>query len=53
MADAPPTRGRLARSEFLRFERHGVLAHLTVDRPEARNALTLSMASGSATRLTM
>ena len=32
--------------QFLRFERHGVLAHVTVDRPEARNALTPAMYFG-------
>jgi enoyl-CoA hydratase/carnithine racemase len=31
---------------FLRFERHGSLAHLIVDRPEARNALTPAMYFG-------
>lgn len=31
---------------FLRFERHGPLAHLVVDRPEARNALTPAMYFG-------
>ena len=47
MADAPrPPEGDWLGSEFLRFERHGVLAHLTVDRPEARNALTPSMYFG-------
>ena len=32
--------------QFLRFERHGVLAHVIVDRPEARNALTPAMYFG-------
>jgi enoyl-CoA hydratase/carnithine racemase len=33
-------------TQFLRFERHGPLAHVVVDRPEARNALTPAMYFG-------
>lgn len=31
---------------YLRFERHGVLAHCVVDRPDARNAMTPAMYFG-------
>src|SRR5688572_9373327 len=33
-------------TEFLRFERRGPLAYVTVDRPQARNALTSAMYFG-------
>ena len=47
MADAPRApEGDWLGSQFLRFERQGVLAHVTVDRPEARNALTPAMYFG-------
>ena len=47
VADAPrPPEGDWLGTQFLRFERHGVLAHVTVDRPEARNALTPAMYFG-------
>jgi len=36
----------LAGTPYLRFERHPPFAHLTVDRPEARNALTQAMYFG-------
>jgi enoyl-CoA hydratase len=41
-----PPEGDWLGSQFLRFERHGSLAHVTVDRPEARNALTPAMYFG-------
>lgn len=41
-----PPRGDWMGTQFLRFERHGPLAHLVVDRPQARNALTPSMYFG-------
>ena len=41
-----PPDGDWLGSQFLRFERHGPLALLTVDRPEARNALTAYMYFG-------
>ena len=47
MADTPrPPEGDWLGSQFLRLERHGVLAHVVVDRPEARNALTPAMYFG-------
>jgi enoyl-CoA hydratase len=46
-ATAPrPPSGDWLGTPFLRFERHGALAHCIVDRPEARNALTPSMYFG-------
>jgi enoyl-CoA hydratase/carnithine racemase len=41
-----PPDGDWLGSQFLRFERDGVLATCTVDRPEARNALTPAMYFG-------
>ncbi len=35
-----PPRGDWLGTPFVRFERHGSLAHCIVDRPEARNAMT-------------
>lgn len=47
MADAArPPEGDWLGTPFLRFERHGPLAHVTVDRLDARNALTPSMYFG-------
>jgi len=45
MTSGPPD-GDWMGTPYLRFERHGPLAHLTVDRPEARNAMTPSMYFG-------
>ena len=42
-----PPDGDWLGTPFLRFERHGSIAHVTVDRPEARNALTGAMYFGS------
>src|ERR1700733_1348437 len=42
----PPPEGDWLGTPFLRFERHPPFAHLTVDRPEARNALTQAMYFG-------
>lgn len=45
--DTPrPPDGDWLGSPFLRFERRGPVAHLTVDRPQARNALTPAMYFG-------
>jgi enoyl-CoA hydratase/carnithine racemase len=45
--DAPrPPEGDWLGTPHLRLERHGVLAHVVVDRPEARNALTPAMYFG-------
>jgi enoyl-CoA hydratase len=41
-----PPDGDWLGTPFLRFERHGSVAHVVVDRPEARNALTGSMYFG-------
>jgi enoyl-CoA hydratase len=41
-----PPEGDWLGTPYLRFERHGPLAHLVVDRPEARNALTPAMYFG-------
>lgn len=41
-----PPEGDWLGTPYLRFERHGSLAHCTVDRPEARNALTPAMYFG-------
>ena len=41
-----PPEGDWLGTQFLRFERHGPLAHVIVDRPEARNALTPAMYFG-------
>ena len=41
-----PPQGDWLGTPFLRFERVGPLAHLVVDRPEARNALTPAMYFG-------
>ncbi len=38
-----PPDGDWLGTPFVRFERHGSLAHCIVDRPEARNAMTASM----------
>lgn len=46
MAVGDPPAGDWLGTPFLRFERHGPLAHLVVDRPEARNALTPAMYFG-------
>ena len=46
MAEAPPSRppeGDWLGTPYVRFERHGPLAHCIVDRPQARNAMTPSM----------
>jgi enoyl-CoA hydratase len=43
---ARPPRGDWLGSPFLRFERHGSLARVTVDRPASRNALTPAMYFG-------
>lgn len=41
-----PPEGDWMGTPFLRFERHGPLAHLVVDRPEMRNALSPAMYFG-------
>jgi enoyl-CoA hydratase/carnithine racemase len=41
-----PPEGDWLGTPFLRLERHGPLAHVVVDRPEARNALTPAMYFG-------
>lgn len=41
-----PPEGDWLGTPYLRLERHGSLAHLVVDRPEARNALTPAMYFG-------
>lgn len=41
-----PPSGDWLGTPFLRFERHGPLAHVVVDRPSARNALTPAMYFG-------
>jgi len=41
-----PPEGDWLGTPYLRFERHPPFAHLTVDRPEARNALTAAMYFG-------
>jgi Enoyl-CoA hydratase/carnithine racemase len=38
-----PPRGDWLGTNFVRFERHGVIAHCVIDRPERRNALTAAM----------
>src|SRR5665213_2260323 len=38
-----PPKGDWLGTPYVRFERHGPLAHCVVDRPEARNAMTGSM----------
>jgi enoyl-CoA hydratase/carnithine racemase len=46
MAAAPagrPPEGDWLGTPYVRFERHGHLAHCIVDRPQARNAMTASM----------
>lgn len=46
-AGAPrPPDGDWLGTPYLRFERHGSFAHVVVDRPEARNALTRAMYFG-------
>lgn len=48
-ADRPtprPPEGDWLGSPYLRFERHGSIAHVVVDRPERRNALTGAMYFG-------
>ena len=42
----PPAEGDWLGTPFLRFERHPPFADLTVDRPEAKNALTQAMYFG-------
>ncbi|AZG45877.1 enoyl-CoA hydratase/isomerase family protein [Gordonia insulae] len=44
--DAPPPSGDYPGSPYLKFSRQGPFAHLVVDRPEARNALTNAMYFG-------
>ena len=46
--DAPnrPPEGDWLGSQFLRFERKGSVAHLVVDRPEMRNAMSPAMYFG-------
>jgi enoyl-CoA hydratase len=46
VADPRPPEGDWLGTPYLRFERHGVLAHCVVDRPKARNALTPAMYFG-------
>jgi enoyl-CoA hydratase/carnithine racemase len=47
VGDAPrPPEGDWLGTPYLRFERHGVLAHVVVDRLPARNALTPAMYFG-------
>ena len=41
-----PPEGDWLGTAYLRFERHGPFAHVVVDRPQARNALTPSMYYG-------
>jgi enoyl-CoA hydratase len=41
-----PAEGDWLGTRFLRFERHGPLAHVIVDRPHARNAMTAQMYFG-------
>jgi enoyl-CoA hydratase/carnithine racemase len=41
-----PPEGDWLGTPFLRFERHGSLAHVVVDRPHARNAMTPAMYFG-------
>src|SRR5580658_5867019 len=43
---ARPPKGDWLGTPYLRFERHGSLAHCIVDRPERRNALTAAMYFG-------
>jgi enoyl-CoA hydratase len=45
VAGDPPS-GDWLGTPYLRFERHGPLAHVVVDRPDARNALTPAMYFG-------
>jgi enoyl-CoA hydratase/carnithine racemase len=45
-ASPRPPEGDWLGTPFLRFERHGSLAHCVVDRPEARNAMTPAMYFG-------
>ena len=48
-----PPEGDWLGTPYLRFERHGSLAHCVVDRPEKRNAMTPAMYFGrAATRST-
>lgn len=42
-ADPRPPEGDWLGTPFVRFERHGSLAHCVIDRPEARNAMTPAM----------
>jgi enoyl-CoA hydratase len=46
VSNGKPPEGDWLGTQFLRFERHGPLAHVVVDRPEARNALTPAMYFG-------
>src|SRR5690606_2418783 len=50
MSEAPsgprPPEGDWLGTPYLRFERHGSLAHVVVDRPRARNAMTPAMYFG-------
>jgi enoyl-CoA hydratase len=43
LISARPPEGDWLGTPFVRFERHGALAHCIVDRPEARNAMTGAM----------
>jgi enoyl-CoA hydratase/carnithine racemase len=45
-AAGDPPQGDWLGTPYLRFERHGAVAHLIVDRPDARNALTPAMYFG-------
>ena len=45
-ASPRPPEGDWLGTPYLRFERHGSLAHLIVDRPEMRNALSPAMYFG-------
>ena len=49
MSEQPPARppeGDWLGTTYLRFERHGALAHCVVDRPEAKNVMTVAMYFG-------
>jgi len=46
MSPGKPPEGDWLGTSYLRFERHGPLAHCIVDRPEARNAMTPAMYFG-------
>ena len=42
-SDPQPPEGDWLGTKFVRFERHGSIAHCVIDRPERRNALTAAM----------